>query len=213
MHSKYPEKFKQITTNVTELRKMSHQVDINDPAAVENCKVLAKQMEDLLLIDPAAPLTRHNIIGYGLSARQLTVLEGKDSPRLSVVILPGAERVKPVKLAMINPQILKTNRVWRYRGEGCLSFPGLYHNTTRYLYCTVGFIDLETMLPREMDFGGVEAVVMQHEIDHHDGKVFTEYANIPVVKDETPGPNDPCPQCFAAGKTLKWKKCSEHNLS
>lgn len=211
MHIKYPEKFKLITNSRTELKQISYQVDINDEKAIAYCRELSKKMEDILILDPEKPLDRHNVLGYGLSARQLVELEGKDSPRLAVVILPGTTKVPPITLKMLNPQIIRSARPWTYRGEGCLSFPGLYHNTARFWECTVGFIDVDTLTPREINFAGTEAVVMQHEVDHHDGKVFTEYANIPLVKEELPGPNDPCPLCAAAGVTLKWKKCHQHN--
>lgn len=218
MHVQYPEKFKLITRKVEELKKLSYQVDTKDEAAILMCRELARKMQEILILDPAQPLNRQNILGYGLSARQLVELEGKESPRLSVVILPGTTKTLPgtakiptIVLKMINPQILKTSKPWRYKGEGCLSFPGLYHNTSRYWACTVGFIDADTLEPREMDFGATEAVVMQHELDHHDGKVFLEYARIPITRNEEPGPNDPCPLCANNGKTLKWKKCLEHN--
>ena len=39
------------------------------------------------------------------------------------------------------------------------------------------------------------------------GKIIKEIAG------DAPGRNDPCPFCLEAGKTIKWKKCSIHNLT
>ena len=208
MHLKYADKFAKITTDINELRRISYQVDTANEEAIKECRRLAAVMEAILLIDPAKGAERHNIIGYGLSARQLKELDGKESPRLSVVILPNTVTkngavVPGAVYNMLNPQIVKYQDSWRYKGEGCLSFPEVYHNTKRYYSIRVGFLDVFTMLPREIDFFGVEAVVMQHEIDHQDGKVFLDHALIPAVAGVKIGPNDPC-EC---GSGKKAKKC------
>jgi peptide deformylase len=67
----------------------------------------------------------------------------------------------------------------------------------------VGFVDLDSLEPREIAFIGTEAVVMQHEIDHHDGRLFVDRANIPFKAEKKIGPNEPCP--CRSGK--KFKKC------
>ena len=202
---KYADKYACITTNGAELRKLSVQVNTDFPTQVEDCRIFAKKMEDLLVIDPAKGYVRGNIIGYGLAARQLVELEGKDAPRLSVIIFPEGQRKdsKAAIFRMVNPQIIDQVKPWTYKGEGCLSFPNLFHNTSRFYGVKVGFIDLDTLMPREIQFYGYEAVVMQHEIDHHDGRLFVDKAHIPVVAGKKLGPNEPC-DC---GSGKKYKKC------
>lgn len=240
MHNRYPEKFAKITQDTTVLRKISTEVDIGDATQIEHCRVLAEEMSEILLINKIEQntlgktlsyadinsladcfkniqLDAGNIIGYGLAARQLKSQEAVDTPRLSVAVLPRAVRGSRTLQAgqllwMVNPTLLRSSIMKRYKGEGCLSMPGVYHNTDRHMLATVGFIDLIKLLEnptdplkaaREIEFAGVEAVVMQHELDHHDGKLFTDKARVPAVKQDKIGMNEPCP----CGSGKKYKKC------
>lgn len=57
--------------------------------------------------------------------------------------------------------------------EGCLSFPGLYQPVIRNETITVRYVD-ETGEERTETFDGLEAVCVQHEIDHLNGVVFLD---------------------------------------
>lgn len=214
-HIEHRHKFERITTKEHILRKPSVAVELGDEKEIERCRVLAMEMEDILYFDKSKGLKRDNIIGYGLSARQLVSLETQESPRLSVVVIPEAEDkyraqsnkqvINGLELWMLNPSIIRCNKVWRYRQEGCLSFPGVFYNTMRYLVATVGFVDLKTLAPREIEFYGMEAVVMQHEVEHHDGRLFIDHKLTPLQAPPKVGPNEPCP----CGSGKKYKKCHQ----
>jgi peptide deformylase len=58
--------------------------------------------------------------------------------------------------------------------EGCLSVPGYYEEVERANYIRVRYQDRNgDEIETEME--GFLAVVVQHEIDHLDGKLFVDY--------------------------------------
>ena len=74
--------------------------------------------------------------------------------------------------ALINPKIIKAEGE-QIGQEGCLSIPGLYGDVKRFAYVEVEAMDRKG---RELIFEleGMSARVVQHEIDHLDGVLFTD---------------------------------------
>jgi peptide deformylase len=108
--------------------------------------------------------------GVGLAAPQVGV-----SRRLIVVHLPAGyieEDSPEVSLRLVNPEIVKS------RGEvvgmeGCLSIPGWQGGVERADQITVKAIDLNNRDVR-IKLEGWPARVVQHEIDHLDGILYTD---------------------------------------
>lgn len=96
--------------------------------------------------------------GYGLCAVQIGV-----PLRVSVIRLPKC------KLNLWNPKIIEKCNRFRFLGEGCLSVPGLYIDTARYREITIKNGD-----GRTYSLEGMEAIVVQHEIDHMNGRLFLD---------------------------------------
>jgi peptide deformylase len=63
--------------------------------------------------------------------------------------------------------------------EGCLSFPNLFLNVTRYRKITAMYLD-NTGEKRIIELEGIDARCFQHELDHLDGICFTD--NISPLK-------------------------------
>jgi peptide deformylase len=80
---------------------------------------------------------------------------------------------------MINPKIEKTEGTQTIK-EGCLSFPGLFFNVKRSKDITVTWQD-QTGEEHTQEFKNLEATVIQHEVDHLNGVVFTERAPATTV--------------------------------
>jgi len=210
MHKTYPERFEKINTAEALLRRPSYQVDIRNDESVKKCQEMIATIEAILIInndsESISKIREDNILGYGLAACQIKKLHTLETiaPRLSVITIPSVnDSTKAIWLRMINPQIIHQNYPIKYKGEGCLSFPGKYLSTQRFKLVKVGFIDANTLEPREMEFFGFEAVVMQHEIDHHNGTLFMDRHQTPIISDKKVGPNDKCP----CGSGKKYKKC------
>lgn len=144
--------------NEAALRKES------EPVRVVNRRVkkLIKDLKDTLL-------DRSN--GIGLAAPQINV-----HSRVVVVRLGGSsdddEEPGP-PIALINPEIVEAKNDER-DFDGCLSFPGLFAQTTRPHYLRVKGLD-EQGKPFDRIFEGFDAVVVHHEIDHLDGVLFIDH--------------------------------------
>ncbi len=77
--------------------------------------------------------------------------------------------------AIINPEIIE--RSGQELGEeGCLSVPGIYAPIERAEKILVKGIDLKGRR-FETELLGIKARVFQHEIDHLNGIIFTDYIN------------------------------------
>ena len=103
----------------------------------------------------------HTDHGVGLSAPQV----GKPIRLIVIKIL--------APMIMFNPKIVKTSMGRSENREGCLSFPGLFLQIKRPHWCAVEFTNEKGEKVRRKLFG-VEAVCVQHEVDHLDGVVFTQ---------------------------------------
>ena len=99
--------------------------------------------------------------GIGLSAVQIGITK-----RVSII------RMKDLKLDLINPIILEKDTRFKVKNEGCLSLPGLYIDTSRYYYITFenGFESNRKIYGIE----GLQAVCLQHEIDHLNGLLILD---------------------------------------
>lgn len=79
--------------------------------------------------------------------------------------------------------------------EGCLSIPGQYVPTIRYQHIKILNGD-----GKAYEMNGLEAIIVQHELDHFDGVLCIDREVKPAKE---PGRNEPCP----CGSGKKFKKC------
>jgi peptide deformylase len=107
---------------------------------------------------------RHGKIqAVGIAAPQIRVL------KRIIAINYGQHK----NLIMINPVITEaTGRI--KHDEMCLSFPGMFKRKIRRQYIKVNYLD-RNMNPREQVFTAMEAFIVQHEVDHLDGKVLSDH--------------------------------------
>lgn len=60
--------------------------------------------------------------------------------------------------------------------EGCLSLPGYYVNVIRASEITVRFLEGNKLTPMILELGGLNARVVQHEVDHLNGVLICDKA-------------------------------------
>lgn len=103
-------------------------------------------------------------LGVGLAATQLGVMH-----RL-LVFQAGADAVAT---AVANPELEWVSGELALAEEGCLSLPGIVVDVDRPLHARVTGLDLngERVL---IEASGLEARVLQHEIDHLDGVLILD---------------------------------------
>ena len=105
--------------------------------------------------------------GVGLAAPQIGV-----SLRLCVLHVPGEE-----PFALINPEVVK--RIGeREIAEGCLSIPGYQGKIKRAVQVTAKGLDLDGK-PMRLRARGILAQALEHEIDHLNGVLYTDYLESP----------------------------------
>jgi peptide deformylase len=98
-------------------------------------------------------------VGVGLAANQVGVLH-----RLLVY---RVHQQSPVT-ALVNPEIDWTGDELETLEEGCLSLPNVHVDVERPVHIVVRALD-EYGQPLTIEASGLEARVIQHEIDHLDG--------------------------------------------
>lgn len=108
--------------------------------------------------------------GVGLAAPQI----GKN---IQVFIMKPKNKIKVI----INPKILKIGSIKSKKPldpqksimEGCLSLPHYYSPIKRASSVTLEYLTAEGREKVE-DFTGIEAQIIQHEVDHLNGKLFVD---------------------------------------
>ena len=105
--------------------------------------------------------------GAGLAAPQVGVLK-----RLVLVRFEDNEIVP-----FINPTILERGSEKDIVEEGCLSIPDQLVNVKRPTYVRVRFLDIEGNTI-ECDLEGLDARILQHEIDHLNGILIIDHISL-----------------------------------
>ena len=136
------------------LRKQSAPIERIDAA-------LGKLADDMLETMYAAP-------GVGLAAVQIGV------PRRLIVVDTAKEDDPAAPLIMVNPEIVSLGSDLRLHEEGCLSIPDERVEIERPARLTVRFLDRNGKL-QELAAEGLLATVIQHEVDHLNGRLIVDY--------------------------------------
>src|SRR3954463_11029186 len=135
------------------LKSRAPTVDRFDDALRDQAARMGAIMRDALGVGLAAPQV-------GLSQRLLVYQVGHDAPAIAVV----------------NPEIEWSSEDEEALEEGCLSLPGVHIDVDRPIHVRVRAQD-EDGEPRLIEASGLEARVLQHEIDHLNGVLILEHAS------------------------------------
>ncbi len=132
------------------LRTRARRVDRFDASLLDEVSYMGEIMDGAL--------------GVGLAATQLGVLH-----RVLVYRVPPA----PEPAALVNPEIEWAGREQEIAEEGCLSLPGVLVEVERPVFVRVRGSD-ERGDGVLIEASGLEARVLQHEIDHLDGVLILD---------------------------------------
>ena len=103
-------------------------------------------------------------MGVGLAATQLGVLR-------RLLVFQAASESEPT--ALVNPKIEWTSEELAIAEEGCLSLPKVTMDVERPLHARFTGRDVDGE-PVTIEASGLEARVLQHEIDHLDGVLMLD---------------------------------------
>lgn len=143
------------------LRKTAVPADLNDK---EGIAALVKDLKDTLVVAD----------GCGLAAPQIGVSQ-------RVVIVDGDvvsdtyDYLKGFHRTLINPEILDESDEKTTYSEGCLSIPGIYCDVVRPKKITVRYYNEDLQEVTE-SFDNFACRMIQHELSHLDGDLFTDHA-------------------------------------
>ena len=156
-------------------------VAYGDPILKKECEEIDEHYPNLKQLISDMFETMYRAKGVGLAAPQigknirLFIVDGspfaqdeedEDDPR--------AEGIENFKKVFINPIIEEENgKDWPFQ-EGCLSIPKIRENVSRKPDITVSFYD-ENWELKEESYSGYAARIFQHEYDHIEGILFTDY--------------------------------------
>ena len=106
----------------------------------------------------------HDAYGIGLAATQVGVMHR--------VLVYRVDPDAPLGV-LVNPRVEWTGDELETMEEGCLSLPGVLVEVERPVHARVTAVD-ERGAPLTIEASGLEARVIQHEIDHLDGVLILE---------------------------------------
>ena len=111
--------------------------------------------------------TMYDAPGVGLAAPQV----GR-ALRITVIDCASPENEEPNLWVLINPRLLSKSGsiIWE---EGCLSIPGVFEDVKRAEKVLVRAMNLDGET-YDIEADGLEAVCLQHELDHLDGVLFLD---------------------------------------
>ena len=111
--------------------------------------------------------TMHSVNGIGLAATQIGVAK-----QVAVIDI-SPEKNEP--LVIVNPEIkiLDPSKKEDY-DEGCLSVPGFFETISRPSDIQLSYQDLNGQ-KQEIKPEGLLAKVVQHELDHLNGRLFVDH--------------------------------------
>ena len=143
-----------ITLPDPKLRQSSAPVTAVDEA-------LRTLMDDMLETMYEAP-------GIGLAAVQIGVMQ-------RVIVVDAAKQDQPrTPICLVNPEVVWRSEELSGYEEGCLSIPDHYEEVVRPERVRVRYLDRDGA-SREIEADGLLATVLQHEIDHLNGVLFTDH--------------------------------------
>jgi peptide deformylase len=132
------------------LRSRARPVEVFDDALADEVQRMGRLMDDA--------------IGIGLAATQLGVMHR--------VLVYRVEPDAPLGV-LVNPEIEWRSDDVELMEEGCLSLPGVGVEVERPIHVRVRASD-ERGAPLTIEASGLEARVIQHEIDHLDGVLILD---------------------------------------
>lgn len=140
-----------------------------DEILSKKCREVEEITDKILELGQDMLDTMYKYDGIGLAASQVGILK-----RVIVYDIKYFEEdEKPEPHILINPVITSRSKTMIEVEEGCLSFPDVYEKVKRHEKVTVEYTDTKGK-KKKINAKDIEAVVLQHEIDHLDGIVFLD---------------------------------------
>ncbi|MFL5908019.1 MAG: peptide deformylase, partial [Solirubrobacterales bacterium] len=143
---------------------LSRVVKFGDPVLKSAASPVAEFDEELAADAERMIGLMRDAIGVGLAATQLGIL------RRMLVFQVGSDAEPTI---LVNPEIDWRSSDLVTAEEGCLSLPGVVVDVERPLHVRAHALDVRGE-PLSIEASGLEARVIQHEVDHLDGVLMLD---------------------------------------
>ena len=141
---------------------------VPDPRLKQECEEVAEVNDEIRELLDDMLETMYAAPGIGLAAPQIGVM------KRVVVMDVSDDKEKPQPLKLVNPEIIWESEDTSVYQEGCLSIPEQYADVERPAEVGLRYLD-ENGKEHEIEADGLLATCIQHELDHLDGILFTDY--------------------------------------
>ncbi|MEN8375824.1 MAG: peptide deformylase [Gemmatimonadota bacterium] len=139
---------------------------LGDPVLRAPAEAVGDVDEDIRKLVADMLETMYDADGVGLAAPQIGV-------GLRVIVVDPGEDEESGPVALINPRITRRSAELEKAEEGCLSIPGIADIVERPAGVVVEALG-EDGGPLTVAAEGLQARVLQHEVDHLDGVLFLD---------------------------------------
>ena len=143
------------------LRRKAAPADLNDK---EGIAALVQDLKDTLVVADGCGLAAPQI---GVSTR-IVIVDGD-------VVAENYPYLKGFRRTLINPEIVEESDEKTTYSEGCLSIPGIYCDVVRPKKMKVRYFNEDLQEVTE-EFDNFACRMVQHEMSHLDGDLFTDHA-------------------------------------
>lgn len=148
------------------------------PVLIQRCKPI-RQIDNRIskiIAEMKTALKRTYPVGVGLAAPQIGY-----NLQIFIALNPPfrqtGDKQKKTKITytvFINPKISRRSQETGKELEGCLSIPNVWGKVRRAKQVTLEYLDEEGRKQKKT-FRGMSAIIIQHETDHLEGRLFTHH--------------------------------------
>lgn len=150
--------------------------------------------DSLLLRTPSAPLTREDVLAPEFGRLVASMIESVNDPQNAgvgiaapqvgilrrVVVVQRFDKAGTPFEVYVNPRIISYGEKWALGSEGCLSVPALRGDVSRSQSIEIAYNHATSFALVREQVEGFTAVIFQHELDHLDGVLYIDRAEVVV---------------------------------
>jgi peptide deformylase len=136
----------------------------DNPVLRTKCKKVPKITKEVLQLIKDMETTTKHADGLGLAAPQI-------GQSISLCVVKLHRKMIP----LINPEIFWKSEEIEVAEEGCLSLPNFWMNVPRPVSIAVRYMDAKGE-EQERKLSELDARIVQHEVDHLNGILITDYS-------------------------------------
>lgn len=129
------------------------------------------------------PVVKETVINMVHTMQRLNGV-GIAAPQIGWGVKLAVALINKIPIVLINPEIVEHAEEYTSIEEGCLSCPNKTVKILRWAWIKVVYNDLHGN-KKWLQVDGINAIILQHEIDHLHGKLIVDYetdGNLSVEK-------------------------------